>query len=558
MAQYEYGGYVKVLGTENSIVNSGFLQANTRFVKNKMTYDIMGYAYYMSNNHFGVEQAETFHLPQDNGVIKSFQRESQTESSKYRRNNYQTSFRALYSGDNITANSQIAVGLDNTPHNDNPGVVKYTDNLLNPSGYSSNADSKAKYLSYNGFYNFDLANNNTLTASLSYSYSHTNQNSLYSETGMDMIYNGARDDTHKGNIGLNYGKTFYNKHYFKALLRGLYEHNRTNYSGFVNAIDNSSTKFAQIGASYSFTDEKISASLGLGWNWLATRLNDNKAIYNYLYIDASLSFVPNKKHAFGAMFHYSVWPPSSNFKSENIIQVSPFLWHTGNPLLESHRSYDIGINYTFIPSNKFNMTVFANSWFVGNRAAFVYEATSEGIIRTIQQPIGKFSHYNYGINASSNFLDGKLHLSGQLAQLYVRNGLPYNINHSCISYYVQALYYWGNFNFAISYNSENATDNYNSMSGIWTKNKDTLVLQAGWSNSIWNIRLTAQNLQRWNWRSSYDTMRSEYYSVNRWVSNAFSHASVQLSVAYTFGFGKQVKQGNDISRQSGASSGILK
>lgn len=558
MAQYEYGGYVKALGTENFIANSGFLQANARFVKNKMTYDIMGYGYYMSNNHFGVDQAETFRLPQENGEIKSIQRESHTESSKYRRNNYQTSFRALYSGDNIIANSQIAVGLDNTPHNDNTGVVKYTDDILEPSNYSSNTDSKAKNLSYNGFYYFGLAKNNSLTASLSYSFSHTNQNSLYSETGMDMIYNGAKDNTHKGNISLNYSQSFSNKHSFMALIRGLYEQNRTNYSGSVTALDNSSTKFGQIGASYSFTDEKISASLGFGWNWLATKLDDNKTISNYPYIDASINFVPNKKNAFGAVLHYSVWPPSSNYKSENIIQVSPFLWHTGNPLLKSHRSYDIGINYTFIPSNKFNMTVFANSWLVGNRAAFVYEATSEGIIRTIQQPIGKFSHYNYGINASSNFLDRKLHLSGQIAQIYVHNGLPYNINHSFISYYLQALYYLGKFNFAVSYNSENATDHYNSMSGIWTKNKDSFVLQAGWSDNSWNIRLTACNPHRWNWRSSYDTMVSDHYSVNKWISDASSHAYIQLSATYTFGYGKRITQGNDISKQPGASSGILK
>lgn len=558
LIQYEYGGYVKALGTENFIANSGFLQANARFVKNKMTYDIMGYGYYLSNNHFGVDLTETFNLPQENGEIKSFQRESQTETARYRKSNFQTSIRALYSGDNITANSQIDAGVDDTPHNDNTGVVKYTNNLMTPSKYRSNADSKAKHLSYNGFYFFDFANNKSLTASLNYSYSHTSENSQYSETDIPQIYNGAIDNTHKGHIGLNYSQSFYNKHSFMALLRGLYEHNRTNYSGSVNTLDNSSTKFGQIGASYSFTEEKISASLGVGWNWLATRLDDNKAISSYPYIDASLNFVPNKKNAFGAVLHYSVWPPSSNYKSENIIQVSPFLWHTGNPFLKFHRSYDIGINYTFIPSNKFNMTVFANSWLVGNRAAFVYEATCEGIIRTIQQPVGKFSHYNYGINAASYLLDGKLHLSGQLAQIYVHNGLPYEINHSYINFYLQALYYWGNFNFAISYNSENATDNYNSMSGIWTKNKDTLVLQAGWSNSTWNIRLTAHNLQRWNWRSSHDIMRSDHYSVNRWVSNASSHAFVQLSAAYTFGFGKQVKQGNDISRQSGASSGILK
>lgn len=97
--------------------------------------------------------------------------------------------------------------------------------------------------------------------------------------------------------------------------------------------------------------------------------------YRKSYIDASLRFVPNKKNSFGAVFHYSVWPPSSNYKSENIIHVSPFLWHTGNPVLKSHRSYDMGINYTFIPSDRFSFTAFANSWLVGNRAAFVYETT---------------------------------------------------------------------------------------------------------------------------------------------------------------------------------------
>lgn len=557
MMHYEYGGYVKVLGTENFIANSGFLQENVRFVKNRMTYDIMGYGYYMSNNHFGVDQTETFRLPQDDGYIKSFQRESQTETSKYRRSNIETSFRALYSGDKITANSQIAVGLDNTPHNDNAGWVKYSDNILARTNYNSIADSKAKYLSYNGLYYFGLPKNNSLTASLSYSYSHTGQNSHYSETDVASIYNNAKDNTHKGNIGLNYSQSFCAKHSVMAQIRGLYEHNRTNYSGSVNALDISTTKFGQIGTSYSFTDRNISVSLGFGWNWLSTGLNDTKAVSDYPYIDASLRFVPHKKNAFGAVFHYSVWPPSSNYKSENIIQVSPFLWHTGNPLLKSHRSYDIGIDYTFIPSNIFNMTVFANSWLVGNRAAFVYEAASEGIIRTIQQPIGKFGHYNFGVNASSNLLDGRLNLSGQLARLYVHNGLPYNVNHSCISFYIQALYYWGNFNFAISYNSENATDNYNSMSGIWTKNKDAFILQVGWSNSSWNIRLTARNLQRWNWRASSDTMNSELYSVYKSISNASAHAYAQLSATYTFGFGKKVKRGNDISRQAGASSGIL-
>lgn len=568
MIKYEYGGYVKALGIENFFINSGSAQANARFVKNKMTYDIMGYGYYMANNHFGVDQKETFHLPQENGEIKSFQRESTTDNSKYRKQNYEASFRALYSGDNITANSLIALGLERMPHNDNTGKVSYSDDkegkcmysddFMAKDEYTSESTRKAKYLTYTGYYFFNLTKSNSLSASLNYSYSQTDQSSRYNESQNSSIYNAADDNTHEGSAMLSYNHTFSDKHSFMAHIRGIYEHNKTTYNGSVNALDHSTTKFGQIGATYNFSQVKFSASLGIGWNLLSTCVNDNFSDSDYPYVDASVRFVPNKKNSLGAVFHYSVWPPSSNYKSANIIHVSPFLWHTGNPRLKSYRSYDIWIDYTFLPTNKFNINLFAGTWLVGNRAAFVYEATAEGILRTIQQPIGSFRHYNYGINVSTNLLDNRLYLSGQLAQLYVHNGKPYNTNHSNISYYIQALYYLGSFNFALSYQSANATDNYDSMSGIWTRNKDIFTLQAGWSNDKWNIRVSAQNLQRWNWRASYDSMISPNYSVNRWTDDASRHACVKLSATYTFGFGKKIKAGDDISKQSGASSGILK
>lgn len=558
MVRYEYGGYVKVLGTGNFIANSGFAQANARLVRHRMTYDVMGYGYYMSNDHFGADRTETFSLPQPDGEVKHFERTSLTEASKLRRHSYETSARALYTTDNVTANSQIGFGLDDTPHNDNSGSVRYTGNVMAPSEYASVADSRAGNLSYKGYYYFGLPCSSALTASADYSYSHTAQNSRYTEAGMPAILNGARDNTHDGNMTVSYNRSFSDRHSLTAHLRGLYEHNRTRYSGSVDALDNSSTTFAQTGASYNFTNPKVSASAGLGWDWMWTSLNDTKSYSDFPYLDLSVNYAPDKRNSLGAVFHYSVWPPSANYKSENLIHVSPFLWHTGNPRLKSHRSYDIWLNYTFIPSNRFNMSVYTGAWLVGDRAAFVYEATPEGIIRTLRQPIGGFGHYNSGVKLSTRQLDGKLYLSGNVEWLYVHNGAPYNVDRSRVSYYLQALYYIGGFNFALSYQSASATDNYDCMSGVWTSNKDRFTIQAGWSNATWNIRLSAQNPQRWNWRSSHDSMASTGYSTSRWMSDASGHAFVQLSATYTFGFGRKVKHGNDISRRGGASSGILK
>ncbi len=558
MVKYEYGGYIKTLGVGNLIANSGLMQANARLVRKRMTYDVMGYGYYLSNDHFGTDQTETFRLPQPDGSIMSFRRETMTETSKLRRNNFETSFRALYTADRVTANSQVAFGIDDTPHNDLSGRVEYSGDRTERSDYSTVADSKAKFVSYRGYYYFGLTTNSSLTVSTNYTYSHTGQSSKYSETGIPSIANTARDNTHNGNIYLTFNRSFTEHHSLIAHVRGIYIHNLTDYGGSVNALDKSTTTDGQAGASYHFTDSKVNGAIGFGWDIISTRLNDNRTRSDFPYLDLSCNYVPNKRNSFGAVFHYSVWPPSSNYRSENIIHVSPYMWHTGNPTLKSHRSYDIGTHYTFVPSNRFSMTVFADAWLVGNRPAFVYMPTDEGIVRTIEQPIGHFGHYHCGVNATTSQLDGRFYLSGQIEQLYVHNGEPYNTNRSYLSYYAQALYYLGNFNFALTYQSVQASDNYDCMSGIWSKNKDSFRIQAGWSNSKWNINVAACNLQRWNWRATYDTMKSQHYSVDRWVNNATAHAFVQLSATYTFGFGKTVKQGNDISKQAGASSGILK
>lgn len=558
MTKYEYGGYVKALGTENFIANTGSLQANARLVKGKMTYDLMGYGYYLNNGHFGTDQTETFRLPQENGDIRSFTRHTETETSRYKRQDYQASFKALYAADRITANSQISFDLDRTPKNVNRGSVTYSGNVSDPSSYESASRHKSRNIDYTGFYYFGLPHNNSLTANLNYSYSHTDQFSDYNETGLASILNSANDDTHSGNARLSYSQTFAKEHSIMAYVYGVYEHSRTDYDGSVDALDNSITQYGQLSASYSFRRDPFSASLGIGWSFLSTSLNSNSAFSSYPYLDISLGYRFSRKSSIGFDFHHSTWPPSQNYKSGNLIHVSPFMWHTGNPLLKAHKSYDLSAYYSFMPVKQFRMSAYASTWLVGKRSAFVYEATPEGIVRTIRQPIGTMNHFTYGVNVSSTLLDGKLSLYGKLEHLLVHNGKPYDINHSQLSYYLQALYYLGQFNFSVSYQSANATDNYDSMTGVWTRKKDSFFIQAGWSNSAWNIRISCVNPQRWNWRSTQETMRSEYYSFERWTNNVSSHAFVQLSATYTFGFGKKVRQGDDITRQGGASSGILK
>ena len=249
--------------------------------------------------------------------------------------------------------------------------------------------------------------------------------------------------------------------------------------------------------------------------------------------------------------------PSSSYRSAAIIQSNPLMSYTGNPNLVSYGSYDAGVNYSFIPSNKFSISAFASTWIVDNRYVYDYVPSETGILRTIRQPGGGYSQWTYGAYASLRLFDGKLQLTAQLTGTSVHNGDPYNLDKTNINYAFQATYYLGNWNFSgLYYSPQGFPDG--CMVGTWMKTKSYYRIAAGWSNSSWNLQLQFANFARWNWRSNKSIMHSRYYDRIEQTYSINDHALARLSVTYTFGFGKKIQQGDEASQQSGVNSGILK
>lgn len=230
--------------------------------------------------------------------------------------------------------------------------------------------------------------------------------------------------------------------------------------------------------------------------------------------------------------------------------------YTGNPNLVPSKSYDIDFRYTWLPNNNYSFSAFAWTWIVDDRYAYDYEATSTGILRTIKQPMGSYAQGKYGINGTLRFLDRKLMITGQVGQLLNHNGKPYGINHSYIDWYARVRYYLGNWNFTATYISDNGSAD-GCMNGIWNYGKSDWYITIGWSNSDWNVRADFIDFSRWNWRSAKQVMRSKYYDTTEIMLNGQSHALIQVSATYTFGFGKKVSRDNEPGVSGTASSGIL-
>lgn len=557
MQKYDYGGYVKGFCHLNLISYSEQVLASTRFQYKKMKYDFIASGWNMDSKHDGYDKTEIFRLPKEDGDIREFERHSSTTKSKKESQQYFAGVKSTYLSDKIMAATEIDGSVNNNPCNNMNGIVHYSENVYPASTCMSTNDEQSRFLSFTGYYYFELSGKNTLTFTPTYIISHTEQSSSYLENSFTAINNSATDNTNQLRANLNFTHNFREYGSMLAFVRGNYESNRTSYSGSVSSLDKAKSGRIGCGVTYSISKGDFYGLAGFGYDWDQLKFGEIEDKTASPWADFSLQFLLKKKHSLSMTFHYSTWQPSSSYKSSNIIVSSPFLKYTGNPSLFPYKSYDIGLDYTWIPNNRFTMSAFAYGWTVGDRYAFDYIPMEDGILRTIKQPIGSFADVKYGINASAKFLDNNLDLRAQVAQNLNYNGVPYNQSHSSIYWHAQLRYYLKNWHFSLTYISDKANA-ARSTNGNWTKYKNDWQLSIGWAKGNWNVITNVVNMTRWNWRADLNKMHSKYYCVNEQLYNGNNHALIQISATYTFGYGKKIKNDNEPSVSGNASSGILK
>lgn len=354
MAKYEYGGYVKGMGIGNLISYSEQLLANVRLQNKKMTYDLMGYGFNSDQSHNGSELTETFRLPQPANEIKTFDRYSKTTSSKDSHQQYFAALRATYNSDKVQASTQINGSIDRRPNSDRSGSVIYTPAAYPASDYSSALFNSSKFISYSGYYFFSLPKSNTLTFTPKYMYSHTQQNSSYLESGYAPILNNATDNTNQFRADLKYSHDFGKYGNILTFIRGVYEYNRTRYTGSVESFDKAKTSRIGVGANYSIGTGNFRGSAGFGWDWDRLQFGDMIDKPSAPWFDLSLQYSIKQKHSLSTVFHYSTWAPDPSYKSENIISASHLMSYTGNPALVPNKSYDLGLFYSWYPNNNYS------------------------------------------------------------------------------------------------------------------------------------------------------------------------------------------------------------
>lgn len=556
--EYEYGGYTKVTADEDFLIG---LSSNTnifsKFAYKKMTYDLYVAANNLNSYHSGYDIDGKYTLKDSDGKDFTLSRNETTDNAHSKQNQYPVTFRASYNTEKVQISNTLGYSHSSNPIQNQNGSLTYSPAAEQDYSYSRSNPSQSNSLSYQGNYFFVLPKDYSVNLNPQFSYSHNNNSLTYTTSLAEPIIRNARENAYYYRVNAYINKRFAQKHTLMLGINTGNTINRLQYTGNASYSDRFSNPFVSGQLCYQAQIQKFSLYADAGVLWERTSINTIKNDDVYPYVHFNIRYTPNNKNAFSAYFQFANNTPGIDQKASDLLRDNEVMYITGNPSLDNSRHITFNINYTWLPSNVFNMSAFGRYFELFDRFITAYEPFDNGraLLRTYIND-GNYIQSEIGIAATLNLFNKSLQLYVSPNQKFYRSTGVFDKSFYPFQVTAQATYYFKQWYFQAYYQSHQKMMFTGSPTTY--RSRDFYALSAGWSNSDLNISLTAYNMFNSNWDTSDRYIQSPLYTEHRTTYGTNSHARLNLSVTYTFGYGKKVKRGNEVGKQSGVSSAIMK
>lgn len=308
---------------------------------------------------------------------------------------------------------------------------------------------------------------------------------------------------------------------------------------------------------YNFSNAKWNFRADAALQWEKNEINGQSVTETYPLLNLSAGFSPAQEHSFRTFFHFGANYPGASEKTPNVLQQNELMYYTGNPDMGLSRQVTLNLSYNWMPTNTFSSSAFVQYFGEYDLFVPVYKPYNDGssLIRSFETN-GNYNRAQIRMSFNYKLLDGNLQLAASpFISFYRMTGL-FDISRSPFYCNASATYYLGNFYFQTSCQTRSLTVQGNR--GVIYKDRGFYQILAGWSRANWNVRVSAMNLFRSDWLCATNTLSTLLYSETRFANGNNFHRRLNLSVTYTFGYGKRVQHGNEVGEQSGASSAIMK
>lgn len=556
--EYAYGGYTKISADENFLVGlSSRANIFSKFSYKKMTYDLFVAANNWNNHHASSDIEGLYTLKDANGSDFLLSRKETTDKAHFRQDHYPIAFRATYNTEKVQIRNTLGYSHSAYPMQNRSGLLTYSPGMAVNDTFDRRNSSHSNSLSYQGSFYFALPNNFSINAAPQISYTHTNNALSYITSSTDPIIRNARENACNYRVNAYLNKRFGQKHTLMLGVNGGDNLNRLQYSGNAVYSDRFHNAFASGLLCYKLQTQKISLYTDAGFCWEQSDINGIKSTDTYPFLHVNFRYSPDSKNAFSAYFQYANNTPGIDEKASDLLRDNEFMYLTGNPLLDNSRHITFNLGYTWMPSNKFSLSAFGNFFELIDRQITTYEPYNNGqaLLRTYTND-GNYIQSEIGFSANLKLFNNSLHIYVSPKQCFNRSTGFYDKRYNPFQLSAQAVYYLKQFYFLAYYETPQKMMFSNSPTTY--RSRDFYVVAAGWANNDWNIRLSAYNIFNSHWDSADLYIETPYYKEHKTNFGTNSHSRLNLSITYTFGYGKKVQRGNEVGAQSGASSAILK
>lgn len=553
MQQYEYGGYTKLSTWEGF-----FTGLNSRAeVYSAFSYKKMNYGLYVgsvnSNTHIGGLNTEEDYRLKDRDVF----RKETVEKYRNQQDRYPVTFQTTYNSDKVQVRNMVSFSRISS-YTSEDGVVSWSESELQPTmHFDKVTPNSSNNFSYSGYQFYSLPRGWSITLEPEFRYSRIHDRYRYTVQEVSISDRCVNEDAYRFRLEGYLNKNIREKNTLSMFFWSGGNINRLRYDGDVDYHDRFHYLNLSYGVQYNLNLNNLYFHLDGGVSGFLSYINGTKADELGGFTHLNVQYAVNRKNRLGMNFTCATSTPQVVMMSPDILKMNEFLYITGNPDLRKSPHLWSDLSYNWLCSDKFWVSAFAGYEGAFNNFVITFEQYDEGKA-VIRRPLndGCFHKENIGLKLRLNLFEGNLtfQMSPQM-KFYSISGCN-NRNYASPDFNADVFYYLGNFFFQASYKlKEKFLDTYSN--SIY-RTRDFYAIVAGWANGNWNVRMIGRNFFDKGSITYQTDSKSEYYSSITSTFGINYCPQINLSVSYTFGYGKKIDRDNEVGERGGAASAIIK
>lgn len=548
LVKYEYGGYVQAGGMQGLRTSWGLYNLYSKTSYKSMTYDVLlGASYHNPMHSSHTDTESTYRFPGTEVVRKETSRNLKSVEPAY-----WVSARAIYENEQVSMANTLGYTGSRSKNNE----TGYTDSFsspLYPSGESvSRVSGRSNSVEWTGDWSFQLPWSLWLVASPSATYTRSHNDRTFAADDTE-ITNNVPETAWQAAIDATLQRQF-GPHSLSIQLGGNLSNNYMDYIGSnpTHIVSRQGDFKGKLKGALRFGRLNIDATAGL----YSSRHSVNSVAEIRTTMDADLSanYKFDRRNSLRLTYGLSYTNPSQAARNPNLVFSDMIDAVQGNPDLHRYSRNRVNLDYTLLLTNDLWISLSAGYTHYADPIVATYTpllAADRYIMVRSSQNMGHFAMASYGGSVTYKLFDKSLTLTGSV---YGRDEWREYYGSKHLSYpsvSLRAQYYLKDFSLSAWWRSGKRGMGWTNTS----RSKQQYGVNAGYEKSGFEASVSASNFFGKSRKYSTSYISTPYLDQHITYYSLSGVCTFQVSLSYSFSYGKKVNQWDRVGQASAVESG---